>query len=327
MLYIQHAALAAYDLRMTTIDEAPSDNRPDPYGVSADFANVRQTAVAMSALKPETLEAIAEIASVATRLSETTLQQFASSTALEAFAALSKATIPVPQLVLSESTRQAMVRAAAATASVGELSKKTADLSSAISKSYLPLQVTVSGVQEISTQLNKQLFSDRTIEMVVSALRNINATHRPQTAAPAAQKITKETAQGNSYDRSARRLIGNLGIVDEEELSSQEFTVDTTVSAEPYEILRKTVPEVADKIDEAANQTNTPFFKKKQVRYSLAALVFALIVVLHIVADPELKIIPQPWASVLRSTVDGGALAVPTARKIARMGDKKTDED
>lgn len=139
--------------------------------------------------------------------------------------------------------------------------------------------------------------------------------------------MTKQLTSNGSYEQVARVLVGSLRIANDQELPSRAFDIDAAVSPASYAIIRKHAPEIATRIDEAAYQVKTSFLDRKRVLYSLAGLALTLIITSWLLTTPGLDIIPQPWRSVLRSSVKGAAEGVPATLVIAQNPGKSNSSD
>ena len=275
-------------------------------------------------LQPETLKAVTAAVSSMAHALELAPQPLVPARTFSALAACNHSALSVPQVVLSDSARQVMMRSVATAAEIAELSKSTTALRTAVLKNYEPTRTMLLGLQDSLAQFYKQTMPDETLKSIASALASIAIPTSTGVATAVTQTAAKRSAASGSYDQVARQLVENLGIAKGQELPSQPFEADATASPTPYDIVSEAAPEVAAQIDEAADQVKTSFLHKKQVRYSLAALVLALISVAWIVTGPDIDLIPQPWRGVLRSAAESIAVGVPATRMIARKPDKSS---
>lgn len=304
---------------MTATAEGSSGTGPDLLGASQSLAGTVHAALGPSVLKPETLKGLNAAVSTMARAFELPQQSVVPNGTLGALAAWNRAVKSVQLPVLSDSARQAMTRSIAAAAGLNELSKSTAALTSAVLKDYEPMRIALAGLQDSMARLTEQMIPDESLRAIASALTKINASVKVSATSAAAQAATMRHAADGSYEHAARQLVENLGVVDHQELPPQVFEIDAAASAASYDLISEHAPEVAAEIDEAADQVRTSFLDRKLVRYSLASLVFILIMMAWILlATPDLDLIPQPWRGVLRSAAESAPVAAPAALVIAR---------
>ncbi len=188
------------------------------------------------------------------------------------------------------------------------------------------MRTALAGLQDSMARLTEQMIPDESLRAIASALTGINTSVKASATTVAAQAATKRLAADGSYEHAARQLVENLGVVDEQELPPQAFEIDTAASAASYDLISKHAPEVAAQVDEAADQVKTSFLDRKAVRYSLASLVFILIVAIWVLTTPDLEDIPRQLRSLVRSVAEGTVAGTPVARAIVRKPSKSSKD-
>jgi hypothetical protein len=123
-----------------------------------------------------------------------------------------------------------------------------------------------------------------------------------------------------AYDRAARRLLSDLGIGVRGDDESLPFA--PTDDDRPYLIIAQAAPEVAQAIDRAADAAALPFWRQPQVRNSLAALVFVILMTLR-ASGVE---IPPPWSNIVDVLTGAAGYSARDVIPLFRRNSLKGDE-
>ncbi|MGK2348589.1 hypothetical protein [Actinomyces sp. W5033] len=312
---------------MTAAADSSSGTHTDLFGASQSLASTTQIAHSLSILKPENLKGLDTVMSTVARALELSPQSLVATETLSALATWNRAVMSISQPVLSESARQAMTRSVAAAAGLDAFSTNNTALTTALLKDYEPMRAALTSLQDSVVRLTRPMIPDESLTAIASALASINVSIEASTATATAQAVTKQLMSNGSYEQVARQLVGSLGIANDQELPSHAFDIDAAASSASYDLICKHAPEIATQIDEAADRVTTSFLGRSWVRYSMAGLVLTLIITAWVLTTPNIDIIPQPWRSVLRSSVEGAAVGVPATLVIARKPGKSNRSD
>ena len=311
---------------MTSMDEHDHDSQDEPDETKSGYTEPRQCEHAATVLTPEIFKHITTIEPISTYASEVATQLLRPTHATELLTTYAKIFEHTQLIAQNESTRLAITQLVSSATGWKELlDVSIANLAPVVLAANPSALAAISSIRNSSTLLNMKLTSDANLTKVASALSNINASIGSAAATiPAGTTMT--TTGENSYGNVARRLIEDLNLACNQELPPSRFTIDATAPAAPYDLIREAAPDVATKIDEAADRTGTSFADRKVIRYSLAALVYTFILLAFVATTADLDIIPQPWCSALNSAVAGSATGIPAAIAIARNNNKKGDD-